>query len=176
MRITRGFQHRKIPARGDDASAAPVGLHLGRLLIRWTLAPEDPKSVIINTPIGANGEPGKPASRAPMAAFNLSHSGDWIALLTGPSDRNLGVDLETTNRDNWDAILSRYGAADDLEHLKQGGQQAAGRLWSGREAIGKAHGDGMIPVMRLPLCPEMPAQADIQITTMPGRHLLDQMA
>ncbi|UCM62848.1 4'-phosphopantetheinyl transferase superfamily protein [Aeromonas hydrophila] len=90
---------------------------------------------------------GKPALSDGCWQFNLSHSGDWLAIAlcaTGP----LGVDIEMGQRRRQILPLAcRFYAQSEYEWLlalpEAEQEPAFYRLWSRKEAVLKAHGAGI---------------------------------
>ena len=90
---------------------------------------------------------GKPALCSHPWQFNLSHSGDWLALALcqeGP----LGVDVEMgLRRRQILPLAKRFYASSEYEWLgslpAQEQESAFYRLWSRKEAVLKAQGDGI---------------------------------
>lgn len=77
--------------------------------------------------------------------FNLSHSGDHIALLTSTAG-DVGCDIEIIrDRKNWQAIAQEYFSAAEQKKLKKvkTTEQLAvfWSIWSAKEAILKMKGD-----------------------------------
>lgn len=118
---------------------------LGRVLLRRLLAER------LHCPAGSLafhiGEHGKPMLCNHHWQFNLSHSGDWLAIAlcaSGP----LGVDIEMGQRRRQILPLAhRFYAQSEYEWqlaLPEAEQESAFyRLWSRKEAVLKAHGAGI---------------------------------
>ena len=90
-------------------------------------------------------EGGKPAFRENRAVqFNISHSHDTVLLAFG--DRPLGADIEFVGKANL-KIAKRFFAEEEYDFLS--GQKEADRgdafcrIWTGKEAVGKAEGSGL---------------------------------
>ncbi|WP_310597888.1 4'-phosphopantetheinyl transferase family protein [Aeromonas aquatica] len=118
---------------------------LGRALLRRLLAerlgcPADELQFCTNVH-------GKPALCSHHWQFNLSHSGDWLALALcqqGP----LGIDIEMgLRRRQILPLAQRFYARSEYEWLAalpEAGQESAFyRLWSRKEAVLKAQGNGI---------------------------------
>lgn len=126
----------------------------GRLALRWLLSPEAPDTVPITATNDRHGQPGKPQTASGWPSFNLSHSGDWLVVAVQNAGHPIGCDLEACNNRDWAPVLKRFGAPSDHDHFRAAGTagpRLAAQLWSGREALGKAEGSGMLPVLSLPL-------------------------
>lgn len=91
---------------------------------------------------------GKPALAPPLDhwAVNASDSGDWhLAGLA--EDTALGVDVERNRpRPNWQALARRWYAPEEQDWLAAQADPQAGflRLWTLKEALLKAIGDGLV--------------------------------
>jgi 4'-phosphopantetheinyl transferase len=118
---------------------------LGRVLLRRLLAER------LHCPadelVFCTGPHGKPVLCDESWQFNLSHSGDWLVLAlcqAGP----LGVDVEMGLRRRQILPLARrFYAASEYAWLlslpAQEQESAFYRLWSRKEAVLKAQGDGI---------------------------------
>lgn len=118
---------------------------LGRVLLRRMLAER------LHCPtdelVFCNGPHGKPVLCSHAWQFNLSHSGDWLVLALcqqGP----LGVDVEMgLRRRHILPLAKRFYAASEYAWLLslpvQEQESAFYRLWSRKEAVLKAQGDGI---------------------------------
>jgi 4'-phosphopantetheinyl transferase len=90
----------------------------------------------------AHGRPFLPDS--PEIDFNLSHSGEWIALAIGPGNGRIGLDIETI-----DPTFPTHGIArefflpEECSWLSQGPIERFYQLWTAKEALMKATGQGM---------------------------------
>jgi 4'-phosphopantetheinyl transferase len=101
---------------------------------------------------------GKPSLRPENGAmglhFNLAHSQD-LALIATATDRELGVDIEA-NRDLQEIVggLDRYFAESERTLLAQSGPAERinlfFQLWTRKEAVLKASGEGIASGLRLP--------------------------
>ena len=91
------------------------------------------------------GEHGKPAFTDPeMPQFNLSHSGDYVALVL--SDAQCGIDLQRMeNGRNVNSIAERFFAPGEEVAVRQGGEETFFRLWTRKEALAKCSGEGIAP-------------------------------
>ena len=93
------------------------------------------------------GENGKPflqdENGALGPAISMSHGGDWVAAAVGPPGMKIGVDVEPhQGRD----VISLAGWAfgpDERQMVAKDGVAAFYRLWTLREAMGKATGQGL---------------------------------
>ncbi len=75
--------------------------------------------------------------------FNLSHSGGFTLVGLTLNGR-VGVDLEqTTPRENWPQLSTKFCTPGELEALKKLGLQEFYTLWGKKEALIKAHGGGV---------------------------------
>ena len=79
----------------------------------------------------------------PGPSISLTHGGDLIAVALGPVAARLGVDVEPHKPRDVLALAER--AFGPMEHrlVAEGGPAAFYRLWTLREAMGKATGQGL---------------------------------
>ena len=120
------------------------GYALSRYLLRQRLA-----ATLNCSPAGLRfrlGSHGRPELEHGEFCFNLSHSGDWLALALGPCP--LGVDIEVTRPTRQLlAIAKRFFTAREyhaLASLPNDAQESAFlELWCLKEALLKAHGGGL---------------------------------
>lgn len=107
------------------------------------------KLQIYETPVILSG--GKPVFvENKDVHFNLSHSGDYVALAYG--DAPLGVDIERVARADL-KIAKRFFAKEEYEHLAEREEEEQAdlfaRIWTAKEAVVKASGKGLsIPLER----------------------------
>ncbi|MCU6667369.1 4'-phosphopantetheinyl transferase AcpT [Enterobacteriaceae bacterium H4N4] len=131
------------PRASALAEQAPQGARrlpwlAGRTLLAQALSPSPVPDIIF-------GEQGKPAFiDAHPYWFNLSHSGDDIALLLS-DEGEVGCDIEVVRpRDNWQALANAVFSVaehDELERETPEDKLAAfWRIWTRKEAIVKQRG------------------------------------
>lgn len=145
-----GAERQALLAR--PAPLQPAAL-LARALMRLELAAAldcDPGALIFSA--GARGKPAL-AGKLPLV-FNLSHSGDWVALVHARVDAPtvaLGVDVEASapERDVL-RLARRFFAAHESEALAgeqdpRQRERAFRALWTLKEAWVKAHGGALAP-------------------------------
>ena len=85
---------------------------------------------------------GKPYLKSGEVYFNISHSGDYVALAT--AGREVGVDIEKTAPYE-DSVADRCFTGKEREWmLKEGGNEAFYRLWTAKESLMKATGLGFL--------------------------------
>jgi phosphopantetheinyl transferase len=130
--------------------------HAGRKLIRSLILPDTlPPAVEL-----AQDARGKPFCTDPQAlAFNLSHTGNWVALgLSGKGP--VGVDIEMPDRRVAAQRLStRVFSAAEQAIVQQEGTAGFLCLWTRKEARVKAEGTGVsVPLSELDTLSE--AEAD----------------
>ncbi|MFP4276781.1 MAG: 4'-phosphopantetheinyl transferase family protein [Wenzhouxiangella sp.] len=98
------------------------------------------------------GPSGKPALAASLAGsglrFNLSHSGDWLAVAVG-RDMDLGVDIEYLRElPRADALAQRFLSPAEAQAVASLDQPARSQrffdFWTRREALVKAMGASMV--------------------------------
>lgn len=130
---------------------------VGALLPRLVIANREKKPLDqIHLPRSAKGKPYHPDD--PGFCFNLSHSGELVALAIGPAP--VGVDCEQIRpaRD-WQGIARRFFTAAErhwLASVRTGDlAQRFFELWSRKESLLKATGDGLSgSISALSVCPE----------------------
>lgn len=99
-------------------------------------------------PVMATGAHGKPFAPAmPWLQFNLSHAGSHVAVAIA-RDQPLGIDIEPLDRRiAVDGVAARFFGASESAALARIGagrrQPAFLRLWTYKEAVLKALGDGL---------------------------------
>lgn len=97
--------------------------------------------------------------------FNLAHSSD-LALLAVASTRVVGVDLERKEwNDSLEDVARRYFSPGECEILKarstpDGKAECFFSLWSKKEAILKATGEGISDLTRVEVLPELRVTGD----------------
>lgn len=113
---------------------------------------------------------GKPLSAGPrMPAFNISHSGGYIAVLAGPNTQPVGCDIELVRpRCQQASIAGAYFSRDEqtwLASLPDEGARQAGffKLWTLREAMLKQKGASVWNMADMALHPDPPYSADFSL-------------
>jgi 4'-phosphopantetheinyl transferase len=95
---------------------------------------------------GSFGKPGLVADAGCGARFNLSHSGDMVAIAVRRGGE-VGIDVEVVRTiDEMEAIARDYFAAAERQHLartQDDRDRAFLRLWTRKEAYVKAVGSGL---------------------------------
>jgi phosphopantetheinyl transferase len=118
----------------DDQHAA------GRTLLRRLLAAEghDPaRSIEVD-----DGKPFLAGTDAP--AISIAHSAGLVATALSRVGA-VGVDIEAHNSTrNWMGIAETYFGPREVAQAASGGARAFYRIWTVREAIGKATGEGLL--------------------------------
>ncbi|MED5621729.1 4'-phosphopantetheinyl transferase family protein [Ideonella sp. BN130291] len=93
---------------------------------------------------GHHGKPALAACHRSRIEFNLSHSGDYsvIAVTDGQA---VGVDIEQVRPvPEWREIAASHFSPRERRVLEAGGPDAFFALWTGKEALIKATGDGLV--------------------------------
>ena len=93
----------------------------------------------------ALNEYGKPYCQNPQAPyFNISHSGDWVALALSSSGE-VGVDIEFPKKVDISSLISRICSPEQEKAFKDRGalSDAFWYIWSQKEAVSKANGRGL---------------------------------
>jgi len=131
------------PLASALAEQAPQGARrntwlAGRTLLARALSPSPVPKIVF-------GEQGKPAFvDARPYWFNLSHSGDDIALLLS-DEGEVGCDIEVIRpRDNWQALANAVFSVAEHAELEREAPEAKlaafWRIWTRKEAIVKQRG------------------------------------
>ncbi|MEJ5069131.1 4'-phosphopantetheinyl transferase AcpT [Enterobacter sp. MYb186] len=131
------------PLASALAEQAPEGVRrtpwlAGRTLLARALSPSPVPEIVF-------GEQGKPAFvDAHPYWFNLSHSGDDIALLLS-DEGEVGCDIEVIRpRDNWQALANAVFSVAEHDELEREAPEAKlsafWRIWTRKEAIVKQRG------------------------------------
>lgn len=131
------------PLASALAEQAPQGARripwlAGRTLLARALSPSPVPEIVF-------GEQGKPAFvDAQPYWFNLSHSGDDIALLLS-DEGEVGCDIEVIRpRDNWQALANAVFSLAEHAELEREAPEAKlsafWRIWTRKEAIVKQRG------------------------------------
>jgi len=90
----------------------------------------------------SHGKPFCLHSEAPH--FNLSHSGDWVVLAVS-TEGEVGVDVEFVRELDTDSVIRRVSSAQEIDMYQNSDSpsQYFLRLWTQKEAISKACGQGI---------------------------------
>ncbi|MEG5300305.1 4'-phosphopantetheinyl transferase AcpT [Enterobacter roggenkampii] len=131
------------PLASTFADSAPQGARnaswlAGRMLLARALSPHPLPDIIY-------GEQGKPAfAEGHPLWFNLSHSGDDIALLMS-DEGEVGCDIEVIRpRKNWQALANAVFSMTEHDELEREAPEerlaAFWRIWTRKEAIIKQRG------------------------------------
>ncbi|MCR4896839.1 MAG: 4'-phosphopantetheinyl transferase superfamily protein [Lachnospiraceae bacterium] len=95
------------------------------------------------------GPQGKPYfADGTLPKFNITHSGDYVLLAL--SDAEVGIDLQEHRGLKLQETADRFFSPEEAEALRRAGEEKPAlfyRLWTRREAYGKAFGCGVLPVM-----------------------------
>ncbi|MCK3658518.1 4'-phosphopantetheinyl transferase [Pasteurellaceae bacterium Pebbles2] len=92
---------------------------------------------------------GRPYFPAENIDFNISHSGDWVAVVLNVSQNEksaVGIDIEFVKKArNYTALLAHFGAAQEQQWFSQQANEEAAfyQIWCGREALLKSQGVGI---------------------------------
>lgn|GEM_PF-3535638 len=76
-------------------------------------------------------------------SVSLSHSGAMVAAALGPVGASLGVDLEAHKQRDVQALAAHAFGPAERQRVAAGGAAVFFRLWTLREAMGKATGQGL---------------------------------
>ncbi len=102
---------------------------------------------------------GRPHFNAPQFDFNLSHSGDWVAviLVQRAHNESVAIDIEHPLRvRNFERLLHYYASETEIAwwQLQQKQDEAFYLTWCAREAILKAKGRGIGAISKVRFEPE----------------------
>lgn len=86
------------------------------------------------------GKNGKPYSKKTNLHFNISHSGEWVALAVGENE--IGVDIECSGIGN-EKLAKRVFTPLEQSWLKENEKHAFEHLWTLKEAVMKQLGTGL---------------------------------
>lgn len=107
----------------------------------------------------ARTESGRPYFNDPSLDFNISHSGDWVAVILQVNVLNeavVGIDIEVPKTRNFEALMTRMASHSEMSWFgKQDNEgDAFYRCWTLREAILKSQGVGIVKLSEVEHYPE----------------------
>lgn len=114
--------------------------YAGRFLLREVL-----ESLLSGRPLTIDlTEKGKPlCSQSGAPHFSLSHGGGWL-LVSFCAEQEIGVDVETSQRKTaTESLARRYFSASEQKQVRQGTPMDFYKIWTRKEARGKATGEGI---------------------------------
>ena len=120
--------------RDRHAAASAVGRELLRLLLAEYFPGE-----MVEVAKTHLGKPFLPAH--PEVGVSVSHSGDYAAAAVAPG--TVGIDLERI-REPSPGALKKCFTPEECAMVSAEGEEAFTRLWTTKEAIGKALGTGLL--------------------------------
>lgn len=125
-----------------DRARGAVGEALLRLALSQSTGVPPQKLSIVRTPEGKPMLAGGPC-------FNLSHSGDAVAFVSGP--RPVGIDVEKIRDMDYSPVAKRCFSEREREEIMRAQDPLAAffRLWTARESALKLHGTGIADMRRL---------------------------
>ena len=93
--------------------------------------------------------------------FNISHSGDWVAVIlhiSPPGEKSaVGIDIESPSKERpYLALLEHFASAEEIDWFQQQteSQSAFYRIWCLREAVLKSQGVGIAKLSEVTHQPE----------------------
>ncbi len=95
-------------------------------------------------------ESGRPQFPVNHIDFNITHSGDWVAVVLNvveQGDCAVGIDIEFPKKTrNFAALLAHFAAENEIQWFEQqeNPEQAFYRIWCLREALLKSQGVGIV--------------------------------
>lgn len=102
---------------------------------------------------------GRPEFPSENIDFNISHSGDWVAVVlsVSPTKSDVGIDIEIPKTErNFTALLAHFAPQTEQHWLKKQKNIVAGfyRCWCLREAVLKSQGIGIVKLSEVQHLPE----------------------
>lgn len=103
---------------------------------------------------------GRPEFPVEHIDFNISHSGDWVAVvLNVASDSTcaVGIDIEHCKKArNYTALLQHFASTEELDWFSKqtNSEQAFYQIWCLREALLKSQGVGIAKLSEVEHCPK----------------------
>jgi len=93
--------------------------------------------------------------------FNISHSGDWVAVIlhiSPPGEKSaVGIDIESPSKERpYLALLEHFASSEEIDWFQQQteSQSAFYRIWCLREAVLKSQGVGIAKLSEVTHHPE----------------------
>lgn len=91
--------------------------------------------------------------------FNISHSGDWVAVMLKIGNEKqsaVGIDIELSKKRRFSALIAHFAPQDEVEWLAQQPhtETAFYRCWCLREAVLKSQGVGIVKLSEVIHLPE----------------------
>lgn len=91
--------------------------------------------------------------------FNISHSGDWVAVMLKTGNRQqsvVGIDIELSKTRRFSALLAHFAPKAEVDWLTRqpNAETAFYRCWCLREAILKSQGVGIVKLSEVTHLPE----------------------
>lgn len=102
---------------------------------------------------------GRPQFPVENIDFNISHSGDWVAVLLhiNESEKSaVGIDIEFSKKRNFSALMAHFAPQAEQEWFAKqlDEEQAFYRCWCLREAVLKSQGVGIVKLSSVVHLPE----------------------
>ena len=102
---------------------------------------------------------GRPQFPVENIDFNISHSGDWVAVLLhiNESEKSaVGIDIEFPKKRNFSALMAHFAPQAEQEWFAKqlNEEQAFYRCWCLREAVLKSQGVGIVKLSSVVHLPE----------------------
>ena len=102
---------------------------------------------------------GRPQFPVENIDFNISHSGDWVAVLlhsNNSEESAVGIDLEFPKKRNFSALMAHFALQTEQEWFAKqlDKEQAFYRCWCLREAVLKSQGVGIVKLSSVVHLPE----------------------
>ena len=102
---------------------------------------------------------GRPYFPDESVDFNISHSGDWVAVMLKIGNEKqsaVGIDIELSKKRRFSALIAHFAQQDEVEWLAQQPhtETAFYRCWCLREAVLKSQGVGIVKLSEVIHLPE----------------------
>lgn len=127
--------------------AADAGRYLAaHALVRLALDPRDPAALRFDRTCRCGQQHGKPRLVGGGPAFSLTHAGDLVGVAV--HDGPVGVDVERVRPLSDLAAMAAHACSPaETAEATAGGPESFFRLWTRKEAVLKATGDGLSTAM-----------------------------
>ncbi|QEH46109.1 4'-phosphopantetheinyl transferase superfamily protein [Aggregatibacter actinomycetemcomitans] len=127
----------------------------------WQLLKTSGKSTALLGQIARTAS-GRPYFPPPGIDFNISHSGDWVAVILHINDNSeksaVGIDIESPRKERpYLALLAHFAPAEEIRWFQQQPDEKSAfyRIWCLREAVLKSQGTGIVKLSEVTHLPDM---------------------
>jgi len=127
----------RVPMKNNPRDARAAASAAGRALLQRLLADTFPGETVEI----AKTDLGKPfLPTHPEVGVSISHSGDLAVAALGPGE--IGIDLERIREPSY-GVMGRCFTREERDAVDAGGGEVFTRIWTQKEALGKALGTGI---------------------------------